>query len=75
MYTGKINLGFVCMVTHVEIDILKKFVVIRTVVYSIVKKDTPKFAIILENLKDVNLQLIADIVTRSQQKSLKIMKE
>ena len=54
MYTGKINLGFVCMVTHVEIDILKKFVVIRTVVYSIVKKDTPKFAIILENLKDVN---------------------
>ena len=43
MGAGKFNLGIVCMMIH-------------TVVYSIVKKEIPKFAIIIDNLKDVNLQ-------------------
>ena len=52
----KNKFGIVCMEKHVDIEILKKFAVIRSVVFFIVKRDTLKFAIVTENLVDVNLQ-------------------
>ena len=66
MCAERINLVIVCMEKHVDIDILKKFVVIRSVVFLIVKRDTLTFAILTENLEDVNLQHIVSTVITSK---------
>ena len=62
----KNKFGIVYMEKHVDIDILKKFVVIRSVVFLIVKRDTLTFAILTENLEDVNLQHIVSTVITSK---------
>ena len=62
MCAKSINLRIVSIETHVDTDILKKFVVIRNGVFLIVKRDTIDFAIFKENLEDVNLLHIVSTV-------------
>ena len=57
MFAEKINMDTVCMVTHVTLDILMKFVVRKIVMYLIVRKDTPKCDFFCETQSEMELHI------------------
>ena len=68
MCAKSINLRIVSIETHVDTDILKKFVVIRNVVFLIVKRDTLEFAIFKENLNENDVTENSDKIKEIEQK-------
>ena len=50
-----------CMEINLNIDMLMRIVLIKSVHFLNVKEDTQEVAIFLENTRDVNLQPSADI--------------
>ena len=74
MSAEKINMVTVYMVTLVAINMLMKFVVIKLVMFLVVRKDIPECVGSLENSADANLQLSVNITMKSTKKYLEIMR-